>query len=381
MRNGWTEVPLGEVISPRREVPTDEELLNNAVRVISKIKFATGRMEYRNSGETRTGMIRIRPGDLVVSGINAAKGAIAIYPEDAVEDAAATIHYGAYTVDPRKADKKFLWWLMRSAAFRDILDVHLPKGIKTELKAKRLLPIPVPLPPLSEQKRIAGHLDAIGHRLNRIQKTREEAQKELLAALRSAFHNIEADAEWVEMGEVAPLVRREIAVEPDGSYPELGIRSFGRGTFHKPAVLGVETTKRLFEIHEGDLVFNNVFAWEGAIAVAKKEDHGRVGSHRFITCVCDFSRILPEVLHFYFLTKEGLEKIGQASPGGAGRNRTLGIKKLGKISVPIPSIQKQNEFLNLLRLREEIERQQAKTIVRQNALLPSLLDRIFNQRE
>jgi hypothetical protein len=34
--------------------------------------------------------------------------------------------------------------------------------------------------------------------------------------------------------------------------------------------------KRIFEIEPGELVFNNVFAWEGAIAVAKAGDKGRV---------------------------------------------------------------------------------------------------------
>ena len=180
------------------------------------------------------------------------------------------------------------------------------------------------------------------------------------------------------MGEIAPLVRREVGIDPESSYPELGIRSFGRGTFHKPAVLGMETTKNLFEIHEGDLLFSNVFAWEGAIAVAQPEDHGRFGSHRFISCVCDKSRVLPEYLQFYFLTPGGLEKIGKASPGGAGRNRTLGIQKLAEIKVPIVPLATQLEFKKLLDLRVTIQRVAQSTNERISALLPSLLDRVFN---
>lgn len=65
----------------------------------------------------------------------------------------------------------------------------------------------------------------------------------------------------------------------------LGIRSFGKGTFHKPPLSGSEAgTKPLYRIDPGDLLFSNVFAWEGAIAIAQPADTGRFGSHRFTTC-------------------------------------------------------------------------------------------------
>lgn len=78
------------------------------------------------------------------------------------------------------------------------------------------------------------------------------------------------------MAEVAPLVRREESIDLNGSYPELGIRSFGKGTFHKPPLSGSDVgTKRLYRIEPGDLLFSNVFAWEGAIAIALPKDAGR----------------------------------------------------------------------------------------------------------
>lgn len=131
--------------------------------------------------------------------------------------------------------------------------------------------------------------------------------------------------------------RRPVQVDPFGSYPELGIRSYGNGTFHKPALTGTEIgDKRVFRIEPGDLLFSNVFAWEGAIAVAKPEDAGRVGSHRYITYVPKPGIATFRFLCFYFLTNEGIELIRTASPGGAGRNRTLGLAALAAIHVPVP---------------------------------------------
>ena len=45
-----------------------------------------------------------------------------------------------------------------------------------------------------------------------------------------------------------------------------------------------------------DVVFSNVFAWEGAIAVASQQDDGIIGSHRFMTVVPDRQTLLPEFL-------------------------------------------------------------------------------------
>lgn len=149
------------------------------------------------------------------------------------------------------------------------------------------------------------------------------------------------------LGDIAPIVRRPVEIQLDHAYPELGIRSFGKGTFHKPPLLGAEAgTKRLFKIEPGDLVFSNVFAWEGAIAVASPEDGDRYGSHRFITCVVDPSRACAEYLKYYLTASEdGKEQVRRASPGGAGRNRTLGVDKLANIHVPLPPVEQQRALV------------------------------------
>lgn len=163
----------------------------------------------------------------------------------------------------------------------------------------------------------------------------------------------------VALGDIAPIVRRPVAVLPGGLYHELGVRSFGKGTFHKPALTGTDVgSKRLFRIEPGDLIFSNVFAWEGAIAVATRDDKNRVGSHRFITCVVDPARVNATYLKLYLTTApEGREQIMKASPGGAGRNRTLGIKKLGLIEVPIPPLPEQKSLVTRLDALAEKTRQ------------------------
>lgn len=178
MTNGWQEVLLGDVLTERRETPSLESLESGEVGIVSKIGFNAGKIELRADGKTKTGMILARPGDLVISGINAAKGAIAIYPETAKKPIAATIHYAAYIPNKEQVDIQYLWWFLRSAAFRDIVQNHIPGGIKTELKSKRFLAIPIPLPSLKEQQRIVVRIESLAARVNEAQSLREEADKE-----------------------------------------------------------------------------------------------------------------------------------------------------------------------------------------------------------
>jgi type I restriction enzyme S subunit len=138
-------------------------------------------------------------------------------------------------------------------------------------------------------------------------------------------------------------------------------------------------TKKLYAIEPSDIVFSNVFAWEGAIAVATAEDAGRFGSHRFITCV-PFPRVAtPRFVCYYFQQPEGLEKIRDASPGGAGRNRTLGLAKLEKLLVPVPSYEPQQWFDRLLEKVDDAKQVIQQARVERSAMLPAILNQVFSQ--
>lgn len=196
--------------------------------------------------------------------------------------------------------------------------------------------------------------------------------------LYSKYTELIEEAEWLPMKEVAPIIRREVKLKDEELYPELGIRCFGKGTFHKPALTGLEVgTKKIFQIKQGDLVFSNVFAWEGGIAVAKEEDNDRYGSHRFISCVANEEKALAEFLCFHFLSPKGLEDINACSPGGAGRNKTLGLDKLMKINVPVPDIELQKMFVELLHKANTMKEYHTQTEKELTELMPSLLDKAF----
>jgi type I restriction enzyme S subunit len=170
----------------------------------------------------------------------------------------------------------------------------------------------------------------------------------------------------VRVGDALHRVRRPIEVDPTTVYEEVGIRSFGKGFFPKPPIFGIELgNKRMFEINKGDLVLNIVFAWEGAVALAGPKEHKKCASHRFPTYVADPELCDPRYLRDFFTTPRGRAALGQASPGSAGRNRTLNLRAFEAIQIELPEVREQRRVAD--QIAATIERIQAARTLRLTA--------------
>lgn len=227
---------------------------------------------------------------------------------DRLEGCFASSEFPTFEIDRNQLEPKWFHWITKTKWFWSACD-EKSRGTsgKNRIKPDLFLTIEIPLPSLAEQRRIVVRIEALVSRIKKIKEIREHTETDIQSLLFNAYRQIVEGAKYRSMEEIAPLVRRPVSVEALKNYYELGVRSFGKGTFHKPAINGFNIgSKRLFKIQPEDLVFSNVFAWEGAIAVAKPEDEGRVGSHRFITCVPENGLAIAEFLCFHFLAHTGL---------------------------------------------------------------------------
>lgn len=154
----------------------------------------------------------------------------------------------------------------------------------------------------------------------------------------------------VPLGDILDLRRDQIEVDPLEIYQEIGVRSFGNGLFVKSPITGAELgDKRVFRVQASDLVVSNVFAWEGAVAVAHQEHDRLIGSHRFMTWVPRDEGSVNVIYLKHFLTSNaGLALLRGASPGSAGRNKTLSISNFRAIQVPLPNFSTQSQIADHL---------------------------------
>ena len=164
----WKKVRIGDFLTERtgRYKPDDPTI--SKYQRLDKIDFS-GTI-HLSTKPTKTDMILVQPGDLVISGINVAKGAVSVY--QGTEPVCATIHYSSYTFNEKIVDLDFFRFFVKSPAFLEALKRQVKGGIKTEIKPKHLLPLEISIPDLSEQKRIVATVS------NSLKKT-EDLQKEI----------------------------------------------------------------------------------------------------------------------------------------------------------------------------------------------------------
>ena len=375
--NGWHVVSLGDVVSHRKEfIQIDDLTTYKRCRVQLHAQGVVLRDEIAGALIKTKSQQVCRKDEFLVAEIDAKMGGFGIVPES-LEGAVVSSHYFLFVPDRSRLEPAFLRYYSMTPAFREQVTARGSTNYAA-IRPSHVLAYTTPLPTLNEQRRIVARIDRLVGKIDDARQSVQRVDGGWRALLRSMFFKITAGAPRQKMGLVAPLIRRKAEPRLGEEYPELGIRSFGKGTFHKPPLDYLSIgSKKLYQIHPGDLVFNNVFAWEGAIAVAQSVDEGRFGSHRFITCVPENGVATADFLCFYFSTPEGLERIGEASPGGAGRNRTLGLEKLAEIEVPVPSYEVQCRFEKLLKKVRAMQAARDAENKKLDAFIPSILDRAF----
>ena len=144
-------------------------------------------------------------------------------------------------------------------------------------------------------------------------------------------------------------------------YYQIGIRSHSKGIFYKEAEIGKQIgNKRIFWIEPNCLILNIVFAWEQAVAKTSEKEVGMVASHRF-----PMYKVLNNSLDYivdFFKTEKGKQLLQMASPGGAGRNKTLNQDFFLNSKIYLPSLNEQLKTTELIELIEDRIETQIKII-------------------
>ena len=378
----WSKVALGELLRRSDEsamIDPAAEYHEVTIKLWGKGVISRGKV----SGSDVVSVRRVvRANQLILSKIDARNGAIGLVPPK-LDGAIVSNDFPSFEFrDPDQCSAAFMGWLVRSSPFVELCKAASEGTTnRVRIKEDRFLDQQIALPPLAEQQALVARLDALTEKTRQLEAHLNAVERDAEHLLALRFRDAIADAPLLPMAEVAPSIRRTVAIDIDTRYRELGARSFGKGLFIKPDFDGAEATwQKPVWIKAGDLVLSNIKAWEGAIGIAGDTHDGCIASHRYITCVPDPERATTGFLAYYLLSEDGLEKVGLASPGTADRNRTLSLGNLGKIEVPVPPLSTQQAFNHL---QAEIAALKAKhTAIREaNAvLLPATLERVFSSQ-
>ncbi|NUQ14841.1 MAG: restriction endonuclease subunit S [Flavobacteriales bacterium] len=158
-------------------------------------------------------------------------------------------------------------------------------------------------------------------------------------------------AHWKTMrfGDAFQEVKVAVDVEDAQNYVEIGIRSHGKGLFYKEPVTGAKLgDKSVFWVQPDCLVANIVFAWEQGIARTTGSEVGLIASHRFPMFKPKEDLVDLDFVLYFFKTDRGRVILDDASPGGAGRNKTLSRTELFRSHIPLPPLPEQRRIARIL---------------------------------
>ncbi|MEH2409074.1 restriction endonuclease subunit S [Nostoc sp.] len=140
-----------------------------------------------------------------------------------------------------------------------------------------------------------------------------------------------------------------VSVQLEKKYKQIGIRSHGKGIFHKDPVTGEALgNKRVYWVHPEVFTVNIVFAWEQAVALTSSDEEGYIASHRFLMFLPKENRVDLKFVLLFFLRRRGKYLLELASPGGAGRNKTLGQESFAELEITLPQKEEQEKIASFL---------------------------------
>jgi type I restriction enzyme S subunit len=144
------------------------------------------------------------------------------------------------------------------------------------------------------------------------------------------------------LGDVLRSVSRPAPVSPEKTYILVGAHWYAKGLYVKEQKSGTAIQARtLFQIKEGDFVYNRLFAWKGSFAVATKDVDGCFVSNEF-PCFVPLDTVDSKFLWFYFSRSSAWsEALGLSSGSTPTSRNRLKEEQFLNMELRLPPVDEQ----------------------------------------
>jgi type I restriction enzyme, S subunit len=381
-------VRIGEVLALQRREVTIEPIKD--YRLIGVYSFGKGIFHRSPKVGAELGDYRffaVNPGDLVLSNIQAWEGAIA-HATKVDEGAVGTHRFLTYVPIAGRIDTNWARWFLLSEPGMTLVRRAAPGSTMRNrtLSIDRFEALEIPLPPIEEQHRVAQKLDRIQARVTDV--TQRSAQAADLTAALGVSISARPDLPDVAkkelgwrratLGKVMREASDVLTVEVDGSYPNLGIYSFGRGLFKKPDIDGGRTSaKVLNRVHAGQFIYSRLFAFEGAYGFVSPAFDKCFVSNEFPTFDPDPGELDVCWLASYLRWPDRWAELGGSSKGLGVRRQRVPVEAVLAYEVWLPPIEQQHAMVRAAESLEAVRLARHRSDQWAKSLLAAALNRAF----
>jgi type I restriction enzyme S subunit len=156
-------------------------------------------------------------------------------------------------------------------------------------------------------------------------------------------------SEWriYRFGEICTRIERKILLDDITTYTRVGVRWYGLGAFVRDRVSGFDIErKQQWIIKKNDIVYNKLFAWRGAFAIADSFVDGNIVSDKFPTYQANTDVVDLGYLRYYFQMPQLAKQAETLSKGAAAISKlTLNPPQFWDLEIPLPPIDEQRRIV------------------------------------
>jgi len=193
MNNSWPLVPLGDVLTHRKEFVQISDFENYKRCRVQLHAQGIVLRDVVSGAEIKTKKQQIcRAGEFLVAEIDAKVGGFGVVPDD-LDGSIVSSHYFLFEVNEEKLDGRFLDYFIRTPGFRDQVAARGSTNYAA-IRPHHVLQYRIPLPSLPEQQRIVARIEELAAKINEGRGLRqlagEEAEALAFAAARRMLSSL-----------------------------------------------------------------------------------------------------------------------------------------------------------------------------------------------
>lgn len=291
MPEGWPYVPLGSFTRHRTEpIFIDDRTRYKRCRVQLHARGIVLRDSVDGVAiETKKQWVACT-NDFLVAEIDAKVGGYGIVPPE-LDGAIVSSHYFLFEPDLEKVTPDWMGLYCKTPEFFDQVAARGSTNYSA-IRPKAVQAFKFPLPSLEEQMRIVAKVQEAMSALDRAAALHAQTAADFDRLLIALAHRDDLAEEekrergWrkLRLGDVMRLDLHPVKVDPGKDYPNLGIFSFAKGAFGKPALSGLSLrAETLFRVRAGQFAYLKLNGYEGAFARVPEELDGFFVTNEFPT--------------------------------------------------------------------------------------------------